>query len=174
MVLPSGEDTGWEREGKRRTAGLERDNRRKRERGSIESPLQRVSAGVARWNHAAARGLFSVYICRSITLDPVGCRPLSRRVRCSGAQPAARGMNLVRPFLSLSLSLPPFLSVSVSVSLTLCLCLCRPAFWSCQNLRGIRTLDKMPLFEWSGSTRQMLNNGYVFTIVAEDELLVLG
>lgn len=113
-MLPSGEDTGWEREGKRRTAGLERDNRRKRERGSIESPLQRVSAGVARWNHAAARGLFSVYICRSITLDPVGCRPLSRRVRCSGAQPAARGMNLVRPFLSLSLS----------SSLPLCLCLC--------------------------------------------------
>lgn len=112
MVLPSGEDTGWEREGERRTAGLERGNRRKRERGSIESPLQRVSAGVARWNHAAARGLFSVYICRSITLDPVGCRPLSRRVRCSGAQPAARGMNLGRPFLSLSL--PPFLSFSLS------------------------------------------------------------
>ena len=60
--------------------------------------------GVARWNHAAARGLYSVYICRSITLDPVGCRPLSRRVRCSGAQPAARGMNLGRPLLSFSLS----------------------------------------------------------------------
>lgn len=117
-MLPSGEDTGWEREGKRRTAGLERDNRRKRERGSIESPLQRVSAGVARWNHAAARGLFSVYICRSITLDPVGCRPLSRRVRCSGAQPAARGMNLVRPFLSLSLFLPSSLSLSLSLSLS--------------------------------------------------------
>ena len=84
---------------------------RGRERGSIESPLQRVSAGVARWNHAAARGLFSVYICRSITLDPVGCRPLSRRVRCSGAQPAARGMNLGRPLLS------PSLSLSLSVSL---------------------------------------------------------
>ena len=90
---------------------------RGRERGSIESPLQRVSAGVARWNHAAARGLFSVYICRSITLDPVGCRPLSRRVRCSGAQPAARGMNLGRPLLSPSLSL--------SLSLSLCFSLRR-------------------------------------------------
>lgn len=70
--------------------------------------------------------------------------------------------------LTLSLPLPPFLSLSLTLSH------CRPALWSCQNLRGIRTLDKMPLFEWSGSTRQMLNNGYVFTIVAGDELLVLG
>lgn len=62
-----------------------------RVRGSIESPLRRASAGVARWNHAAAGGLFSVYICRSITLDPVGCRPLSRRVRCSGKESAGTG-----------------------------------------------------------------------------------
>lgn len=165
--LPQWERTRSEREREGGRAG----KRGERERGrSIESPLRRVSGGVARWNHAAAGGLFSVYICRSITLDPVGCRCVGR-VRCFGAaaQLAARGTNLGTPtfvrlcltvsLASFSFSLPPslanrqYLFHSIQAAATLDLG---------ENLRGIRTLDRMPLFERSGSTRQMLNNGYVF------------
>lgn len=113
---------------------------RGRVRGSIESPLRRVSAGVARWNHAAAGGLFSVYICRSITLDPVGCRPpipegsMLRQGECSegrGTDLGSRGSRAEH-------------------------------FGTRQNLRGIRTLDRIPLFEQSASDRQMFNNDYAF------------
>lgn len=118
-ALPSGRGyAARERERESRSqeqeVSREREREREQEKGergrSIESPLRRVSGGVARWNHAAAGGLFSVYICRSITLDPVGCRCVGR-VRCFGAaaQPAARGTNLGTPtFLCLCFALVSF------------------------------------------------------------------
>lgn len=124
------------------------------ERGSIESPLRRVSAEGARWNHAAAGGLFPVYICRSITLDPVGCRlPIPEGFDVQQGEEKKKGGGEVGREREIKRERERHGSRKAEGS-------CR-ALRTCQNLRGIRTLDTIPLLEWSGPFRQIWNNSYL-------------
>lgn len=120
LSLPSGR--GYAARARERESGsqeqeVSRERERERER-SIESPLRRVSGGVARWNHAAAGGLFSVYICRSITLDPVGCRCVGRVSMLRRGRPARGQGNESR---NADFRPSPFHSCLLSLSISLLL-----------------------------------------------------
>lgn len=123
-----------------------------------------MSAGGARWNHAAAGGLFPVYICRSITLDPLGCRPPIPEgfdARQGGEKEKGREREKESKEVR-----ERHKSRKAEGS-------CR-ALRTCQNLRGIRTLDTIPLLEWSVPLRQIWNNSYLLAGKRRSERSVMA
>lgn len=115
-----GEDTQRERERERAGAKNRRYLESERER---EREIDRIAITASEWRGCSMEsrrrwGLFSVYICRSITLDPVGCRCVGRVSMLRRGRPARGQGNESR---NADFRPSPFHSCLLSLSISLLL-----------------------------------------------------